>query len=99
MALDTLVSNPAGSDLFGGLLATNAEPTNGSATTAAAAALKNSEEDSFFNQKVPSVTEKRTLDKNSILALYNQSGTNNTPAAMPPMQNMFATQGIVEKSF
>lgn len=56
-------------------------------------ASKNADEDSFFNQKTPSTTEKRTLDKNSIMALYNQGGTN-TSAAVPPMQNMFAAQGI-----
>lgn len=57
-----------------------------------AGASKNADEDSFFNQKTPSTTEKRTLDKNSIMALYNQSGTN-ASAAVPPMQNMFASQG------
>jgi hypothetical protein len=55
-------------------------------------ASKNADEDSFFNQKTPSTTEKRTLDKNSIMALYNQGGAT-TSAAVPPMQNMFASQG------
>lgn len=81
----------AGSDLFGGLLTTSATPVNGSAVTAAP--VKNADEDSFFNQKAPSTTEKRTLDKNSILALYNQGSTTASTATVPPMQNMFAAQG------
>ncbi|EFX75854.1 hypothetical protein DAPPUDRAFT_322948 [Daphnia pulex] len=56
-------------------------------------ASKNADEDNFFNQKTPSTTEKRTLDKNSIMALYNQGGAT-TSAAVPPMQNMFASQGV-----
>ena len=55
-------------------------------------ASKNADEDSFFNQKTPSTPEKRTLDKNSIMALYNQGGAT-TSATVPPMQNMFASQG------
>lgn len=53
---------------------------------------KNSDEDNFFNQKTPSTAEKRTLDKNSILALYNQGGATSAPV-QNPLQNMFAPQG------
>lgn len=71
---------------------TSAPPTNGSAI-GGGGQVKNADEDSFFNQKAPSTTEKRTLDKNSILALYNQGGTNASTSSVPPMQNMFAAQG------
>nr|CAG4637030.1 EOG090X06Q2 [Ceriodaphnia reticulata] len=94
LGLDTVVSNSAGNDLFGGLLTTVAPPANGANGSTVGGASKNADEDSFFNQKAPSTTEKRTLDKNSILALYNQGGTNTSAAAVPPMQNMFAAQGV-----
>lgn len=98
VSIDTMVSNSAGNDLFGGLLTTAAPPANGANGSTVGGAAKNADEDSFFNQKAPSTTEKRTLDKNSILALYNQGGTNNTSAtAVPPMQNMFAAQGSSPK--
>lgn len=90
LLIDTSVSSSASNDLFGGLL-TSAPSANGSAI---GGQVKNADEDSFFNQKAPSTTEKRTLDKNSILALYNQGGTNASTAAVPSMQNMFAAQGL-----
>lgn len=94
LGLDTAINSSSGSDLFGGLLTTTVPiATNNSTNNVMAGASKNADEDSFFNQKTPSTTEKRTLDKNSIMALYNQSGTN-ASAAVPPMQNMFSSQGL-----
>nr|CAG4650173.1 EOG090X06Q2 [Sida crystallina] len=112
LGLDTVLNGPSSDDLFGGLLSAGPLPvassapvqvSNGSSLSALGAqldgnGLKDSEEDSFFNQKAPNATEKRTLDKNSILALYSQ-GTNNqpqisnvTPAQQQQMNvNMFAT--------
>ena len=59
-------------DIFGELLnAPPPAPSNGSTATGITQ-VKNADEDNFFNQKTPSVAEKKTLDKNSILALYNQ---------------------------
>lgn len=89
---DTMVNNSASNDLFGGLLTTAAPPANSANGSTVGGAVKNADEDSFFNQKAPSTTEKRTLDKNSILALYNQSGS--SASVVPPMQNMFAAQGF-----
>nr|CAH0105592.1 unnamed protein product [Daphnia galeata] len=95
LGLDTAINSSSGNDLFGGLLTTPVPATtnNSSTNNVMGGASKNADEDSFFNQKTPSTTEKRTLDKNSIMALYNQGGTN-TSAAVPPMQNMFAAQGV-----
>ncbi|XP_046437067.1 stromal membrane-associated protein 1-like [Daphnia pulex] len=95
LGLDTAINSSTGNDLFGGLLTTPvpAATNNGSTNNVMGGASKNADEDSFFNQKTPSTTEKRTLDKNSIMALYNQGGAT-TSAAVPPMQNMFASQGV-----
>lgn len=87
------MNSSSGSDLFGGLLTITApSATNISSNNVIGGASKNADEDSFFNQKTPSTMEKRTLDKNSIMALYNQSGTT-ASVPVPPMQNMFASQG------
>lgn len=95
LGLDTAINSSTGNDLFGGLLTTPvpAATNNGSTNNVMGGASKNADEDSFFNQKTPSTTEKRTLDKNSIMALYNQGGAT-TSAAVPPMQNMFASQAV-----
>lgn len=88
---DTGVSSSATMDMFGGLLTGTETTANGNSTAAASATnlSKDTEEDNFFNQKAPSAAEKRTLDKNSILALYNQGSTSTTPAMQT---NMFAPQ-------
>lgn len=80
--------------MFGGLLSGTDATTNGKppvTATASASASKDFEEDNFFNQKAPSAAEKRTLDKNSILALYNQGSTTTAPAMQT---NLFASQSI-----
>nr|CAG4637797.1 EOG090X06Q2 [Chydorus sphaericus] len=99
LGLDGFSNGSSGgvNDLFGSLVSAdptpNPAPANGS--TASSSLLgKNSDEDNFFNQKTPSTAEKRTLDKNSILALYNQGGATAAPV-QNPLQNMFAPQGNV----
>nr|CAG4646278.1 EOG090X06Q2 [Macrothrix elegans] len=89
LVLDVVVNeSTAGNDLFGGLLSTTGSTTNGNATGNSS---KNADEDNFFNQKAPSATEKRTLDKNSILALYNQGGTAGTAPTLSAMPNISKT--------
>nr|CAG4636192.1 EOG090X06Q2 [Eubosmina coregoni] len=109
LGLDSIMS-PSSNDLFGGLLSSAPAVGNGNApavTTTSelggavggASVALNSDEDSFFNQIAPSTTEKRTLDKNSIMALYNQSApassmaTQNTTSSAASLQNMFAPTG------
>jgi len=104
------MNGPPSSDLFGGLLssapvgngnmpvANNAAAGLGGAIGGASGVL-NADEDSFFNQKTPSTTEKRTLDKNSIMALYNQSAPTSSmapqnTAASSSLHNMFAPTGL-----
>lgn len=95
-------------DLFGGLLS-SAPVGNGNMPVAgiasglggaigSASGPLNADEDSFFNQKTPSTTEKRTLDKNSIMALYNQSAPTSSMASQntataSSLHNMFAPTG------
>ena len=100
-----IVNAPSSEDLFGGLLvgaqSTSSTPSATNGSTSAPASGKDSEEDSFFNQKAPSTNEKRTLDKNSILALYNQGSSTQptiqqsqqlaTPAQQQMNVSMFAT--------
>lgn len=104
--------SPSSNDLFGGLLSSAPAVGNGNApavTTASelggavggASVALNSDEDSFFNQIAPSTTEKRTLDKNSIMALYNQSApassmaTQNITSSAASLQNMFVPTGSI----
>lgn len=74
---DTASSN----DLFSGLASTSTTTVENQDTAAASSVT---DEDNFFNQKAPSATEKKTMDKNSIMALYNQSSST-------PNSNMFST--------
>nr|CAG4634802.1 EOG090X06Q2 [Alona affinis] len=101
LGLDTGTNgSSASNDLFGGLLSVGpsivaASPAAANGNVVSSATPKNADEDSFFNQKAPNAMEKRTLDKNSILALYNQGGGGGCPPAPTgvSMQNMFATPG------
>lgn len=109
LGLDSVMNGPPSNDLFGGLLS-SAPVGNGNMPVASDAAglggaiggasgVLNADEDSFFNQKTPSTTEKRTLDKNSIMALYNQSAptssmTPQNTAASSSLHNMFAPTGF-----
>lgn len=77
LGLDTASSN----DLFSGLASTSTTTVENQDTAAASSVT---DEDNFFNQKAPSATEKKTMDKNSIMALYNQSSST-------PNSNMFST--------
>nr|CAG4640879.1 EOG090X06Q2 [Eulimnadia texana] len=91
--------NSSSSDVFGALISGPApvSTVNGASAAAEVAQnVKSSEEDSFFNQKLPSTTtEKKTLDKNSILALYNQGGSSNSlPGAVLPGANMFSQPSV-----
>jgi len=73
--LDTASSN----DLFSGMTSTSSAAFETPDVPAVSG-----DEDNFFNQKAPTATEKKTMDKNSIMALYNQS----SPA---PNSTMFST--------
>jgi len=85
LGLDTTPStSSASNDLFGGLL--NLSTSTVQANESPAATNTNTDEDNFFNQKAPTATEKKTLDKNSIMALYNQA-----PTSQAPISNMFST--------
>lgn len=91
LGLDTVLVAPSSDDLFGGLMSggVSSSPASSAATAAstssaslaANAGAKDSDEDSFFNQRAPNASEKRTLDKNSIMALYNQVGNGNASAS------------------
>jgi len=74
---DTASSN----DFFSGMSNTSTATVEAQDAPAASSVT---DEDNFFNQKAPTTAEKKTMDKNSIMALYNQSTT--TPNA-----NMFST--------
>ena len=94
-------------DFFGGLLtggggqsissaaSCSSAGCEGGAATAAnqngPAPSKNADEDNFFNQKAPNAGEKKTMDKNSILALYNQGHSSGTAPDANAMHNMFST--------
>jgi hypothetical protein len=82
LGLETAMSSSSASnDLFGVLLSGPTPPVQPNESPAVS---NNSEEDNFFNQKAPTTAEKKTMDKDSILALYNQ-GT------QAPMHNMFSS--------
>lgn len=70
---DDLLGLHNGEDSFSNFISA---PSTAEQTTKAESSVKN-EEDSFFNQIVPTEKEKVKLDKDSILALYGSAPANN----------------------
>nr|CAG4644811.1 EOG090X06Q2 [Leptodora kindtii] len=99
LGLETVMTAPS-NDIFGELLnAPPPAPSNGSTATGITQ-VKNADEDNFFNQKTPSVAEKKTLDKNSILALYNQGGVYGTPqTGFGQTTNVNSAPGLMAGNF